>query len=118
MVYCLTGRNSTSSLLMHYFLAGDTAQAISQDSTFQFSDIKRLFHEHFSASGAAANQKDIAQMEKFSLSKNYRSHHGILAVASFVMALLWKGTHLSLSEILQTPVDKIRLSTNGRQVTA
>lgn len=98
---------------MHYLLAGDTAQAISQDSTFQFSDIKRLFHEHFAASGAAANQKDIAQIEKFPLSKNYRSHHGILALASFVMALLWKGIHLSLLTMLRIPVDKIRFSTNG-----
>lgn len=81
---------------MQYLLAGDTAQAISQDSTFRFADIKALFHDHFAATGAAANQRHIAQTTMFMLDKNYRSHQGILALASCVMAMLWKGIHLSL----------------------
>lgn len=100
-------------MLIQYLLAGDTAQAISQDSTFQFPDIKRLFHENFAATSAAANQRDIAQMEQFPLSRNYRSHQGILALASFVMALLWKGIHGSWETMLQTTIDKIRLPSNG-----
>lgn len=77
-------------------LAGDTAQAISQDSTFRFADIKALLYDHFAAAGAAANQKEIVQATMFTLSKNYRSHQGILALASQVMAMLWKGISSSL----------------------
>ena len=71
--------------------AGDTAQAISQDSTFRFSDIKALFYEHFAAASTATHQKEIARPEMFTLSQNYRSHEGILAVASLVMQMIWKG---------------------------
>ncbi|KAM0804322.1 P-loop containing nucleoside triphosphate hydrolase protein [Usnea florida] len=57
--------------------AGDTAQAISQDSTFRFSDIKALFFEHFAAASTATHQKEIARPEMFTLTENYRSHEGI-----------------------------------------
>ena len=71
--------------------AGDTAQAISQDSTFRFSDIKALFYEHFAVASTATHQKEIARPEMFTLAQNYRSHQGILAVASLVMHMIWKG---------------------------
>ncbi len=80
--------------------AGDTAQAISQDSTFRFADIKALFHDHFAATSAAANQRQLAQTIMFTLNKNYRSHQGILALASLVMAMLWKGIRCSLQIML------------------
>ncbi|KAL9130021.1 MAG: hypothetical protein Q9175_007131 [Cornicularia normoerica] len=74
-----------------FHLAGDTAQAISHDSTFRFSDIKRLFHEHFGGTSASTKQSDLSEPQMFTLSKNYRSHQGILALASLVMGMIWKG---------------------------
>lgn len=74
-----------------FHFAGDTAQAISQDSTFRFSDIKDIFFQHFSAASASANQRELARPEMFTLSKNYRSHQGILALASLVSGLIWQG---------------------------
>ena len=74
-----------------FHFAGDTAQAISHDSTFRFSDIKRLFHEHFAEVGASAKQTELAIPQMFTLSKNYRSHQGILALSSLVMGMIWKG---------------------------
>ena len=74
-----------------FHFAGDTAQAISPDSTFRFSDIKDIFFQHFSAASASTNQRELARPEMFILSKNYRSHQGILALASLVMGLIWQG---------------------------
>lgn len=74
-----------------FHFAGDTAQAISQDSSFRFSDIKALFYEHFAAASAATHQDEISRPEMFTLSKNYRSHEGILALASLIMGMMWKG---------------------------
>lgn len=71
--------------------AGDTAQAISQDSTFRFSDVKAIIYENFAAASAYTNQSQLARTTMFTLSKNYRSHKGILALASLVMAMIWKG---------------------------
>ena len=69
---------------------GDTAQAISQDSVFRFQDVKALFHDHFSLQSVSVDQQHLAQPHIFTLSRNYRSHQGILSVASSVMGLLWK----------------------------
>ena len=74
-----------------YVIAGDTAQAISQESTFRFADIKALFYNNFIGLSNATNQARLAQPTMFALSKNYRSHQGILALASQVMDWLWKG---------------------------
>ena len=72
-----------------FHFGGDTAQGISQDSTFRFQDVKALFHYHFGRKSAAIGQVDIAQPLLFTLSRNYRSHQGILSVASSVMELLF-----------------------------
>ena len=69
---------------------GDTAQAISQDSVFRFQDVKALFHDHFFLQSVSVDQQHLAQPHIFTLSRNYRSHQGILSVASSVMGLLWK----------------------------
>ncbi len=74
-----------------FHFAGDTAQAISQDSTFRFSDIKALFYEHFAPASATTHQAELSRPEMFTLSKNHRSHEGILALASLVMGMIWKG---------------------------
>ena len=73
-----------------YHFGGDTAQAISQDSMFRFQDIKALFYDHFSPQSTAVGQKHLAQPQIFTLNRNYRSHQGILSLASSVMDLLWR----------------------------
>ena len=72
-------------------VAGDTAQAISQDATFRFADIKSLIYEHFNAASSSMNQSELARPITFSLCKNYRSHQGILSLASLIMDMLWRG---------------------------
>ena len=74
-----------------FHFAGDTAQAISQDSTIRFSDIKEMFFQHFAAVSISTGQADLARPELFTLTKNYRSHQGILSLASFVMGMIWQG---------------------------
>ncbi|KAF8435903.1 hypothetical protein BGX38DRAFT_105734 [Terfezia claveryi] len=66
--------------------AGDSAQCISNDSAFRFANVKALFYEHYINLDPV-----LAKPELFSLTKNFRSHQGILSLASFVMSLLWKG---------------------------
>lgn len=77
-------------------LAGDTAQCISRDSTFRFAEIKELFHRRYISLSRATKQKGLAKPQVFSLTKNYRSHQGILKLASFVMNLLWTGKYVYL----------------------
>lgn len=79
-------------------LAGDTAQCISRDSTFRFQDVKALFFRFFGPmvgkEGSGSSKTTEGSLEKpklFLLSKNYRSHQGILALAGSVVELLWKG---------------------------
>ncbi|KAJ5437376.1 Tetratricopeptide-like helical [Penicillium cf. griseofulvum] len=72
-------------------LAGDTAQCISKDSVFRFSEIKALFYEHYEVIANELHQPSYARPIQFSLAKNYRSHQGILSFASWVMQLLWQG---------------------------
>ncbi|KAI9768773.1 MAG: hypothetical protein M1839_003958 [Geoglossum umbratile] len=74
-----------------FHLAGDTAQSISKDATFRFADIKALFYNHFSPASETANQADLAKPRSFTLSRNYRSHQGILSLASLVMKMLSTG---------------------------
>ena len=74
-----------------FHFAGDTAQAIAQDSAFRFEDISALLYDHFAVAGATMNQEELAKPTMFKLAKNYRSHQGILRLASLVMSLLWKG---------------------------
>ena len=71
--------------------AGDTAQAISQDSTFRFSDVKAIIYEHFVPASIRTKQSQLSRTTMFTLSKNYRSHRGILALASLIMKMIWKG---------------------------
>ena len=74
-----------------FHFAGDTAQTISQDCHFRFQDIKALFYDHFAAAASLINQPELARPQLFMLAKNYRSHQGILGLASMVMEMLWNG---------------------------
>lgn len=73
-----------------FHAGGDTAQAISQDSNFRFADIKSMVHDHFNRVSSSNEHKSSAHATMFKLKENYRSHHGIVNLASFVMSLLWK----------------------------
>ena len=70
-----------------FHLAGDTAQTISQDSTFRFQDVKTLMFDQFLE--ASSSESRVPMM--FFLNQNYRSHQGILSLASFIMHLLVTG---------------------------
>lgn len=69
-----------------FHAAGDTAQNISKDSTFRFADIQALVHDHFQQT----DQKLHANPTTFRLGFNYRSHDGIVKLASFIVDLLWR----------------------------
>ncbi|CAI2173128.1 11614_t:CDS:2 [Funneliformis geosporum] len=61
------------------FMAGDVAQCIARGSTFRFRDLYALIHRW--------NHNPLKPKE-FELNVNYRSHKGILQLASSVIHLL------------------------------
>ncbi|NXP07602.1 TRNK1 protein, partial [Thinocorus orbignyianus] len=69
------------------FLTGDTAQSIMKGVAFRFSDLRSLFHY---ASKNSVNKKQRVRKPKriYQLYQNYRSHSGILRLASGVVDLL------------------------------
>ncbi|NWW88824.1 TRNK1 protein, partial [Rhynochetos jubatus] len=69
------------------FLTGDTAQSIMKGVAFRFSDLRSLFHY---ASKNSVNKKQRVRKPKriYQLYQNYRSHSGILHLASGVVDLL------------------------------
>lgn len=69
-------------------VAGDTAQCISRDSCFRFQDLKSLFFQKYERLGILAGQTDLAKLDLFTLSKNYRTHNGILKLAAKVVDVL------------------------------
>ncbi|KAL9594501.1 MAG: hypothetical protein Q9179_005365, partial [Wetmoreana sp. 5 TL-2023] len=73
-----------------FHVAGDSAQAISHESTFRFADVKALIHDHFTTIRKATSQNELARPIMFTLGLNYRSQHRIVELASFFMSLLWK----------------------------
>ncbi|KAF3926117.1 hypothetical protein ABW21_db0204796 [Orbilia brochopaga] len=69
-------------------LAGDTAQCISKDSCFRFQDLKKLFYLKYERLSKVTNQTDWSKLNLFTLSKNYRTHNGILKLAAKVIDIL------------------------------
>uniref|UniRef100_A0A803YC89 Tetratricopeptide repeat and ankyrin repeat containing 1 n=1 Tax=Meleagris gallopavo TaxID=9103 RepID=A0A803YC89_MELGA len=69
------------------FLTGDTAQSIMKGVAFRFSDLRSLFHY---ASKNTMDKKQRVRKPKriYQLYQNYRSHSGILSLASGVVDLL------------------------------
>ncbi|XP_035134458.2 TPR and ankyrin repeat-containing protein 1 isoform X3 [Callithrix jacchus] len=69
------------------FLTGDTAQSIMKGVAFRFSDLRSLFHY---ASKSTADKQCVVRKPKkiHQLYQNYRSHSGILNLASGVVDLL------------------------------
>uniref|UniRef100_A0A8C5IQJ4 Tetratricopeptide repeat and ankyrin repeat containing 1 n=1 Tax=Junco hyemalis TaxID=40217 RepID=A0A8C5IQJ4_JUNHY len=69
------------------FLTGDTAQSIMKGVAFRFSDLRSLFH-YASKSSVSKKQRVRKPKRIYQLYQNYRSHSGILRLASGVVDLL------------------------------
>ncbi|CAJ0924191.1 21211_t:CDS:10 [Entrophospora sp. SA101] len=74
------------------FLAGDIAQCIARGSSFRFQDLKALIHDwevdRFNVIHNRPRNKKPKQPELFEMKINYRSHNGILKLASSVIDLI------------------------------
>ncbi|XP_074628132.1 TPR and ankyrin repeat-containing protein 1-like isoform X4 [Acropora palmata] len=72
------------------FFTGDTAQSIMRGIAFRFDDLKSLFHHAKKAAGMREDHHDFIRVPKklYQLTHNYRSHAGILRLASSVVDLL------------------------------
>ncbi|KAG8521586.1 TPR and ankyrin repeat-containing protein 1 [Galemys pyrenaicus] len=69
------------------FLTGDTAQSIMKGVAFRFSDLCSLFH--YASKSTTDKQCAVRKPKKIhQLYQNYRSHSGILSLASGVVDLL------------------------------
>ncbi|CAH1801861.1 unnamed protein product [Owenia fusiformis] len=73
------------------FLTGDTAQSIMRGVAFRFGDLKSLFHYAHKTFKAVGKQSAITVPKKVhQLVHNYRSHAGILNLASSVVDIMVK----------------------------
>jgi len=71
------------------FLAGDTAQCIARGSSFRFQSVRSLiFKWELFRSQTNPNWNGTLKPQQFELNTNYRSHNGILRLASSVIELL------------------------------
>ncbi|KAL3888631.1 hypothetical protein ACJMK2_000996 [Sinanodonta woodiana] len=71
------------------FLTGDTAQSIMRGISFRFSDLKSLFfHAQQSMKSMCKTGAVEVPKQVYQLTHNYRSHAGILSLASSVLDLL------------------------------
>ncbi|XP_025957142.2 TPR and ankyrin repeat-containing protein 1 isoform X1 [Dromaius novaehollandiae] len=69
------------------FLTGDTAQSIMKGVAFRFSDLRSLFH--YASKNSMDKKQRIRKPKRiYQLYQNYRSHSGILHLASGVVDLL------------------------------
>ncbi|KFQ26340.1 TPR and ankyrin repeat-containing protein 1, partial [Mesitornis unicolor] len=69
------------------FLTGDTAQSIMKGVAFRFSDLRSLFH--YASKNSMHKKQRIRKPKRiYQLYQNYRSHSGILRLASGVVDLL------------------------------
>ena len=72
------------------FFTGDTAQSIMRGIAFRFEDLKTLFHHAKKAAAIKEGHHNFIRVPKklYQLTHNYRSHAGILRLASSVVDLL------------------------------
>ncbi|KAJ1452868.1 hypothetical protein M885DRAFT_299475 [Pelagophyceae sp. CCMP2097] len=81
------------------FVAGDTAQAIHEGVSFRFNDLRQAVYDlHIEIAGRSAFHKDdgpgseakskLAASRHVTLTRNYRSHAGILRLANATLDLL------------------------------
>ncbi|CAI2181726.1 10963_t:CDS:2, partial [Funneliformis geosporum] len=69
------------------FMAGDVAQCIARGSTFRFRELYELIYQ-WNLKRDLKNQYKSLKPKEFELNVNYRSHKGILQLASSVIHLL------------------------------
>ena len=72
------------------FFTGDTAQSIMRGIAFRFDDLKTLFHHAKKAAAIKEGHHNFIRVPKklYQLTHNYRSHAGILRLATSVVDLL------------------------------
>ena len=70
------------------FFTGDTAQSIMRGVTFRFSDLRSLFFNAKNALSTVKKSPIEVPKEVHQLKYNYRSHKGILKLASSIVHLL------------------------------
>ncbi|PKY58174.1 P-loop containing nucleoside triphosphate hydrolase protein [Rhizophagus irregularis] len=71
------------------FLAGDIAQCIAQGSSFRFEDLYALMY-NWERTRVKINHSNVdINPKRFELDINYRSHNGILKLASSIIDLIW-----------------------------
>ncbi|CAG8482154.1 10326_t:CDS:10 [Paraglomus occultum] len=72
------------------FVAGDIAQCIAQGSSFRFQDISALLYQwEIDRREEHREPYNVAKPKQFELNINYRSHDGILQLASSIIDLIW-----------------------------
>jgi len=72
------------------FLTGDTAQSVMRGISFRFEDLRSLFFYLNESYKAVGVQVEVVVPEMRHLIYNYRSHSGILNLASSVVSILQK----------------------------
>ncbi|RIA95504.1 hypothetical protein C1645_480447 [Glomus cerebriforme] len=70
------------------FMAGDIAQCIARGSSFRFQNLSTLMYEWELDRIKNISQRDTVAPKQFELNINYRSHNGILQLASSVIDLI------------------------------
>ena len=70
------------------FLTGDTAQSIMRGIAFRFSDLRTLFHDANEKAKAVKGAVAVKVPKVHELTINFRSHSGILELASSIIDLL------------------------------
>ncbi|XP_070564881.1 TPR and ankyrin repeat-containing protein 1-like isoform X1 [Ptychodera flava] len=71
------------------FLTGDTAQSIMRGVAFRFDDLKTLFHYASKSMKAVGKTSSVTVPKRvYQLTHNYRSHAGILDLATSVVDLM------------------------------
>lgn len=70
------------------FFTGDTAQSIMRGIAFRFQDLKSLFHSIKTCTMTAPKDSVRVPDRLYQLTHNYRSHAGILSLASSIVNLL------------------------------
>ena len=72
------------------FFTGDTAQSIMRGIAFRFDDLRTLFHHAKKAAAIKEGHHNFIRVPKklYQLTHNYRSHAGILRLATSVVDLL------------------------------
>ncbi|XP_071723216.1 uncharacterized protein [Rutidosis leptorrhynchoides] len=75
-----------------FCFAGDTAQTIGRGVNFRFEDIRSLFYKEFLLRARNNNNRTSIKgrvSDKFQLSRNFRSHSGVLNMAQSVVNLIY-----------------------------